>query len=288
MSAALALGPQDALRLRVFVDGADAGSLFVRGSVTDGAPVDVVLANGLEPSAPHVVRLVNAVEPMHIYGGSADAARVPPAVLSFSTDGAFVAPPPQPSRTLMVIGDSISAGSGDVGVPPCHGDINTSDVTRAFGFLLAQSFGAQLLAASLDRGNRVRRDGDGNCRVQLELAENVLDGGRGHFLALSVERRAGNALGGDHGEFGSFRAKLFRDGRKLGGDRRQRHDNAIDGGKGLCFCRLLRTRLALGARLRGQLGGFVAREILAVRPGHHLTVGAEFGGEKEGGGLGHQ
>ena len=181
--ALVALRPQDALRLRVFVDGADAGSLLVRGSA-DGAPVEVALASGLAPALPHVVTLVNAVEPMHIYGGAeridggggsagaGAAARVPPAILSFSTDGAFSAAPPQPSRTMLVVGDSISAGSGDVGVPPCSGDINTSDVTRAFGFLLARQFGAQLLGNVAVSGIGVLANccDDGPTMAQIELS----------------------------------------------------------------------------------------------------------------------
>ena len=147
VGAMLALRPADAVRLHVFVDGADAGAQIVRGRA-DGAPVAVALAAGLSPAAPHNVTLVNAVEPMHIYGGGGGGgggARVPPAVLSFSTDGAFVAPAPQPSRTLLFVGDSITAGSGDVGAPPCNGSIDTSDVTAAYGFLLARALRAQLL-----------------------------------------------------------------------------------------------------------------------------------------------
>ena len=145
LSATLALPPGAALRLAVAVDGGAPQTLLLAGAV---APQAVPLAAGLDPAAPHAVTLTSAAEPLHIYYGSASSSAssaVAPAVLSFTTDGAFARPPPPPTRTLMLIGDSITAASGSEGVPPCRGNLTNSDASRGWGARLAANLTAALL-----------------------------------------------------------------------------------------------------------------------------------------------
>ena len=148
------LAPGVALELRVNTVGSPPDSVARVRLIGPPAPAgavpplsDFLLCEGLNATASHVdVRVVSAVEPMHMYSSlTKGAVAAPPAFAVLLCDGAFASPPPPSSRTLMVIGDSITSGSGAIGVPPCAGDINTTDVTVAYGSLLAGHFDAQLL-----------------------------------------------------------------------------------------------------------------------------------------------
>ena len=122
---------------------------------------------------------------MHMYAGlKPGAVAAPPAVAALLANGEFL-PPPAPSaeRTMLFIGDSITAGSGALGVPPCNGDINTTDVTVAVGPLLAANFSAQLLGNVAVSGIGVLNNccDDGPTMASRAHATFGLDGGvEGH------------------------------------------------------------------------------------------------------------
>lgn len=152
LSVSARLAPNLTLALRVAVDALPPSRIYVTGAATQRAGevpplASYALAESLEPTSAHTITVTSAVEPLHIYANVPPTAILaPPAFASFVTDGIFLqSPQPPTARTLLFIGDSISAGSGSIGTPPCHGDIHTTDVTVAYSALLAANFSSQLL-----------------------------------------------------------------------------------------------------------------------------------------------
>ena len=137
--------------------------------------VDYVLTTNLDPSISHIIKITNAVEPMHIYENVPSSATLaPPAFALFTTDGDFSSPPSPPSRTLLVIGDSQSAGSGAIGIPPCHGDIHTTDVTVTYSTILAANFSARLLGVHAISGIGVLQNCCDNGPTMATRAHGIL------------------------------------------------------------------------------------------------------------------
>jgi len=107
VSAALSSAALRAGAFRVYVDGADAtGSVVFFG----GAAANYTLAAGLS-AAPHTVTLYYVQDPITFSWPQLPAAGASLTALAFSTDGAFLAPPPELPRRLLFIGDSITAGN---------------------------------------------------------------------------------------------------------------------------------------------------------------------------------
>ncbi|HEX6764573.1 MAG TPA: SGNH/GDSL hydrolase family protein, partial [Polyangiaceae bacterium] len=63
----------------------------------------------------------------------------------FSSGGALVAPPPPRDRRIELIGDSISAGYGIEGTPPCSGSATNENNYYAYGSVAARALSADLV-----------------------------------------------------------------------------------------------------------------------------------------------
>lgn len=134
--------------LGVFVDDAPMRRVPLRPG-----DAEYVIAEGLPPGA-HTVRVMKLTE--------AEAGTVTVRAVRLAPGGALLAPPPRPSRRLLVVGDSISVGYGVDGPNgDCRATMATHDAARAWPTLLAAGIGAelQLLAWS---GRGVVRNFDAN------------------------------------------------------------------------------------------------------------------------------
>lgn len=110
---------------RVFVDG-------VRGlnvTVFPGA-ANVTLASGLDPSRPHTIRAVYTTDPVYNVWPNVTCVGCYQSVVSLSTDGVFGSPPAVPQRTMLLVGDSITAGNNLL--KPCD-NATTNDYSRSYG-----------------------------------------------------------------------------------------------------------------------------------------------------------
>jgi len=121
------------------------GTVGKRFSVPIGAAQTVVLADNLAAGT-HRVELYRESEGM--YGDS---------VFSGFADGTLVGAPAAPGRLIEIIGDSISAGYGNLGAevhPPwdstCHFSLDTESAYQAYGWQLARALNADvsIIAAS--------------------------------------------------------------------------------------------------------------------------------------------
>jgi len=121
------------------------GTVGKRFSVPIGPAQTVVLANNLAAGT-HRVELYRESEGM--YGDS---------VFSGFADGTLVGAPAAPGRLIEIIGDSISAGYGNLGVevhPPwdntCTFSLDTESAYQAYGWQLARALNADvsIIAAS--------------------------------------------------------------------------------------------------------------------------------------------
>jgi len=132
------------------------GRLGQRFQVPNGTTQTVVLGDDL-PAGSHRVELYRDTEGM--YGHS---------VFLGSVDGTLSPPPAPPGRQLEIIGDSISAGYGNLGVethPPwdntCSFSLETESAYQAYSWQLARSLKADVAIVARS-GWGVYRDFDGN------------------------------------------------------------------------------------------------------------------------------
>ena len=184
---AVVRGPRISVRLRT--DGATSSAFFqpvidgvegARFEVPNGDRRTVVLAPALSPG-PHVVELYRETE-----GGMG--------VSTFEgfEDSVVLGAPPPSGRTIEIVGDSISAGYGDLGVevhPPwdnsCSFSLDTESAYKAYGPVMARALHADLSVVARS-GWGVSRSGGGD---------------RSHVLAAVY----GNALGDDPAHPWDFR-----------------------------------------------------------------------------------
>lgn len=119
-------------------------------------PFEVILAEGLDPETPHLLRMVRRNE---AWQGRVRLDRFE------VEDGGFLPPPPLPSRKLMVIGDSITCGQGVDWIPPdaIEGNHN-ANAEGTYGWLLAKIFGTQIQFVSYG-GKGLIRDWEGKTDV---------------------------------------------------------------------------------------------------------------------------
>ncbi|MDB4940922.1 MAG: Endoglucanase precursor [Labilithrix sp.] len=92
------------------------------------------LAKGLAPDRPHAFRMVREAE---AFAGVHE-------VLGVDLAPGAVFLPDKPRARLEIIGDSISAGYGVIGEPPCHFSFDTERVTEAYGALLGRALEADV------------------------------------------------------------------------------------------------------------------------------------------------
>jgi lysophospholipase L1-like esterase len=121
--------------LQPVVDGT-AGTRF---QVMTGAPQTVVLGTGLSPG-PHTVEVYRESEGM--YGDD---------ILLGFPDGTLGVPPPGKQRLIEIVGDSISAGYGNLGSethPPwtntCTFSLDTEAAYQSYGAILGRSLDAEV------------------------------------------------------------------------------------------------------------------------------------------------
>ena len=157
-------GPEIAVTLRTegtdtvffqpLIDGVEA----TRFEVTSGADQTVTLASGLS-ATDHVVELLRDTEGM--YGVST--------FLGFSS-GTVVGAPAASGRLVEVIGDSISAGYGNLGVEPhpnwvadpaCHWTAENSSYYATYAAIAGRALGAEVSTIARS-GWGMYRDLDGN------------------------------------------------------------------------------------------------------------------------------
>lgn len=117
-------------KVAIIVNGDDMGRMYINNTLNT-----YTIAANLNPSTTNVVEVFNTMEPMHIFGPDSATAGVlqAPSLSSVVSDGTFNIPPQPFKHKLLVIGDSITAGSGAAGSPPCHGDLQTSDAFVSYG-----------------------------------------------------------------------------------------------------------------------------------------------------------
>ncbi|HWA73071.1 MAG TPA: SGNH/GDSL hydrolase family protein [Polyangiaceae bacterium] len=115
------------------------GTTRPRFQVPTGAAQTVVLADNLS-AGEHTIELYRETEGM--YGNS---------IFSGFVDGTLLAPPPAPTRLIEIVGDSISAGYGNLGNevhPPwdntCTFSLDTESAYAAYGSVLARSLSAEV------------------------------------------------------------------------------------------------------------------------------------------------
>lgn len=93
-----------------------------------------VLAHDLQPQ-PHSLILIKRTEPvvaLSVFSG-----------FELADNNTLMPPVPAFGRRLEVIGDSISCGYGNLGVPPCPFTAATEDWTQTYTGMLAAYFDAQ-------------------------------------------------------------------------------------------------------------------------------------------------
>ena len=117
---------------RVFIDGSPLSTRFWVNSSVDTYPI----VSATIPSGSHSIRLYNTNEPCH-----SGTARAPFVFHGFETDGA-ASQSVSRSRSIEFIGDSQLAGSGDIGVPPCNGTLQTTDHSVSWGPVLCTALDA--------------------------------------------------------------------------------------------------------------------------------------------------
>jgi lysophospholipase L1-like esterase len=158
---ALVTGPTITARLRtegtekVFLQALIDGKITRRVEVVTGSDRDVVLASGLAPGE-HTVELYRETEGM--YGASV--------FLGF-TSGTLKGAPPAKGRLVEIIGDSISAGYGELGSEThigwnatqngCHYSPETQAAFQTFGSMAARELGAEVSIVAIS-GVGVIRD----------------------------------------------------------------------------------------------------------------------------------
>ncbi len=147
------------------IDGA-AGARF---QVAAGAAQTVTLGSGLTPGD-HTVELYRESEGM--YGDS---------IFSGFVDGTVKGAPPAPGRLIEIVGDSISAGYGNLGTeihPPwtntCSFSLDTESAYQAYGSMVARSLNAEVSIVARS-GWGMYRDATGNTAgVLSSVYENAL------------------------------------------------------------------------------------------------------------------
>jgi lysophospholipase L1-like esterase len=148
------------------VDGV-AGERF---NVDPGAAVDVTLATGLS-DADHSIELYRETE--GAYGVSS--------FLGF-TEGTLTTTPPANERLIEVVGDSISAGYGNLGSEPhpnwvanpaCHWTAENSSWYLTYAALAGRALGAEVSTVARS-GWGMSRDIDGGSNVLANVYENAL------------------------------------------------------------------------------------------------------------------
>ncbi|HXN32433.1 MAG TPA: SGNH/GDSL hydrolase family protein [Polyangiaceae bacterium] len=147
------------------IDGA-AGPRF---QVATGAAQTVVLGDGLTPGN-HTVELYRESEGM--YGDS---------IFSGFVDGAVRGAPPASGRLIEIVGDSISAGYGNLGTevhPPwdnaCSFSLDTESAYQAYSSILGRALNAEVSIVARS-GWGMYRDGSGNTSgVLSSVYESVL------------------------------------------------------------------------------------------------------------------
>jgi len=145
------------------------GTAGQRFQVATGAAQTVVLGNNLS-AATHTVELYRETEGM--YGDS---------VFMGFIDGTLVAAPAAPGRLIEVIGDSISAGYGNLGVevhPPwdntCSFTLDTESAYQAYSFQLARSLHADVSIIARSGWGMVRDNSGNTTGVLSSVYSNTL------------------------------------------------------------------------------------------------------------------
>lgn len=145
------------------------GTAGARFQVMTGAAETVVLASGL-PAGDHAVEVYRDTEGM--YGDT---------VFSGFVDGTLKAPPPASGRLIEVVGDSISAGYGNLGKevhPPydntCSFTLDTEAAYQAYDSILGRTLDAEVSIVARS-GWGMYRDLNGNTsNVLLSVYEDTV------------------------------------------------------------------------------------------------------------------
>lgn len=122
---------------RIYVDGKsvyhnESGVLVFPGET------EHTLVTDLDPGAPHNVSLWYTTDPVLNSWPDLDLGRgCMQKVLSIRTDGAFAPPPPPRTRSMLIIGDSITSGNNMF--EPC-GNATTCDSSQSYAGLLCEAF----------------------------------------------------------------------------------------------------------------------------------------------------
>lgn len=166
--------------INVYVDGALTATKTIQLTATKA---EYVLAEGLE-DGPHTISVRKRNE--SVYGGSATVGLLDLTI----TGGALTAAPAKAERQIEVIGDSITAGFGNLDVGSKLGyNSHTSDGTSTYATLTAAAFGADIdvIARSGIRFIRVDPNGsmypvyeqvsglNGKCTDPYDFASNPKD-----------------------------------------------------------------------------------------------------------------
>lgn len=93
---------------------------------------------GLDASQSYTVRVYNVAEP------AKDATWYGPFTFAgfVTDDGATVSGVPRLSRNMAILGDSITAGSGNIGTAPCVESLASTDHSLSYGNLLCEALAA--------------------------------------------------------------------------------------------------------------------------------------------------
>lgn len=169
-------GPKISVRLQT--EGPTASAFFQpvidgtpgpRFQVTTGAAQTVILGDGLAPGD-HTVELYRESEGM--YGDS---------IFSGFADGTVKGAPPASRRLIEIVGDSISAGYGNLGTevhPPwtntCSFSLDTESAYQAYGSMIGRALNAEVSIIARS-GWGMYRDASGSTSgVLSSVYENVL------------------------------------------------------------------------------------------------------------------
>lgn len=148
-------------------DAAQFFTVVVDGTVQDPlatapGPQDYVLATGL-PAGEHTVELYRRTE------GSFGAT----VVHDVTIDGELLAPPPV-TRRMEVIGDSITAGYGNLGTAPCGFSAQTEDHYLTYGAIAARTLGAEVQTVAWSGKGMVYNYGDDTYQPLPEVYDRIL------------------------------------------------------------------------------------------------------------------
>jgi lysophospholipase L1-like esterase len=145
------------------------GTPGTRFQVTSGAPQTVVLGMGL-PAGPHTVEVYRETEGM--YGDT---------ILVGFPDGTLGAPPAGKQRLIEIVGDSISAGYGNLGSethPPwtnlCTFSLDTESAYQSYGAILGRSLGAEVSIIARSGWGMVRDLNNNTSNVVPSVYANAL------------------------------------------------------------------------------------------------------------------